>query len=217
MAITARKYNDWSFHIMEPEENTTKTTETEPTETEQEESTTVDSDKVVEKLQHRLGKEQADKNNLAKQLEEANKKLEALQKSKGDVKDLSEKDKKVAAEKEKDDQIKQLQDQLKLTNAKVQTNEVLKEAGLSVSSELLDMIVSTDDEKTYANTKAQIDFANAVQDAVRKEYLTGTTPKDTGNTIKNITETDFGKMTYDQKAKLQKDNPDLFKKMTGGL
>ena len=202
---------------MKPEENTTETTETEPTETEQEESTTVDSDKVVEKLQHRLGKEQADKNNLAKQLEEAKQQLEAMQKPKEDVKGLSDKDKKAAAEQEKDNQIKELQDQLKLTNAKVQTNDVLKEAGISVSTEVLDMIVSTDDEKTYANTKAQIDFANDVQEAVRKEYLAGTTPKDVGGSIKTVTEKEFAAMTYDQKAKLQRDNPEAFKKMTGGL
>jgi len=202
---------------MEPEENTTETTETEPTETEQEETTTVDSDKVVEKLQHRLGKEQADKNNLAKQLEEAKQQLEAMQKPKEGVKGLSDKDKKAAAEQEKDNQIKELQDQLKLTNAKVQTNDVLKEAGISVSTEVLDMIVSTDDEKTYANTKAQIDFANDVQEAVRKEYLAGTTPKDVGGSIKTVTEKEFAAMTYDQRAKLQRDNPEAFKKMTGGL
>jgi len=205
--------------IMKPEEETTETTEKESTstDTEQTETTTVDSDKVVEKLQHRLGKEQADKNKLADQLVKAQEQLKELQENKEGVKELSEKDKKAAAEQEKDNQIKQLQDQLKLTNSKVQTNEVLKEAGISVSTEVLDMIVSTDDEKTYANTKAQIDFANDVQEAVRKEYLAGTTPKDVGGSIKTVTEKEFAAMTYDQRAKLQRDNPEAFKKMTGGL
>lgn len=173
---------------------------------------TIDSDKVVEKLQKRIGKEQAEKNDLATQLESAKAELEKLKKP--NVTKLSEEDKKAQAEKEKDNQIKDLQDQLKLTQSKVQTNEVFKEAGLSVSPEMLDMVVSTDDNTTYDQAKALIDFANAIKESARQEFLKGTTPAASGKAVATVTQSQFNAMTMAQKVQLHASDPEQFNKLT---
>lgn len=190
-------------------------TETETETKENEEGQGVDSDKIVEKLQKRIGKEQSEKNDYAKQLAEAQKQLEEFKNGKS-VHKLSEneKAKKVAAE--KDNQIKELETKLKLAESTQQTDAVFKEAGFNVGSDVLNMVVNTDDEKTYANAKALIDFANSIRTDTKQEFLKGKTPTASGKPVKTVSVDEFNKMTYLEKAELAKNNPENFRKLTGG-
>lgn len=205
---------------MDDETKTNVTDETGATETDNEakdseQDTGVDSDKIVEKLQKRIGKEQSEKNDYAKQLADAQKQLEELKKAKS-VSKLSEEEKAKQAASEKDNHIKELETKLKLAESTQQTDAVFKEAGLNVGSDVLGMVVNTDDEKTYANAKALIDFANTIRTETKQEFLKGKTPTATGKTVKSVTAEDFAKMTYAEKAKLYNENPENFMKLTGG-
>ncbi|WP_429971286.1 capsid assembly scaffolding protein Gp46 family protein [Fructilactobacillus sp. Tb1] len=175
----------------------------------------VNSDKVVEKLQKRIGKEQSEKNDYAKQLEEANKQLEELKKGKS-VSKLSEAEKAKQADAEKDNKIKALETKLKLAESTQQTDAVFKEAGLNVGNDVLSMVVNTDDEKTYANAKALIDFANTIRSETKQTFLKGNTPTATGKPVKTFTAEEFNQMSYAEKAKLAKENPENFSKLLGG-
>lgn len=205
---------------MDDETKTNVTDETGATESDNEakdveQDTGVDSDKIVEKLQKRIGKEQSEKNDYAKQLADAQKQLEELKKAKS-VSKLSEEEKAKQAASEKDNHIKELETKLKLAESTQQTDAVFKEAGLNVGSDVLGMVVNTDDEKTYANAKALIDFANTIRTETKQEFLKGKTPTATGKTVKSVTAEDFAKMTYAEKAKLYNENPENFMKLTGG-
>lgn len=205
---------------MDDETKTNVTDETGATESDNEakdveQDTGVDSDKIVEKLQKRIGKEQSEKNDYAKQLADAQKQLEELKKAKS-VSKLSEEEKAKQASSEKDNHIKELETKLKLAESTQQTDSVFKEAGLNVGSDVLGMVVNTDDEKTYANAKALIDFANTIRTETKQEFLKGKTPTATGKTVKSVTAEDFAKMTYAEKAKLYNENPENFMKLTGG-
>lgn len=205
---------------MDDETKTNVTDETGAAETDNEakdaeQDTGVDSDKIVEKLQKRIGKEQSEKNDYAKQLADAQKQLEELKKAKS-VSKLSEEEKAKQASSEKDNHIKELETKLKLAESTQQTDSVFKEAGLNVGSDVLGMVVNTDDEKTYANAKALIDFANTIRTETKQEFLKGKTPTATGKTVKSVTAEDFAKMTYAEKAKLHNENPENFMKLTGG-
>ncbi len=197
--------------------DTKPSTETDQTETVDDDQT-VDSDKVVDKLKHRIGKEQAEKNSALDQVRELKAKLADYESGKVNVKKLSDDDKKKQEQAAKDTELQSLRDKVKIMEASQQTDEVFKEAGLSVSKDVLAMVVSAKDETTLSNAKTLIDFANEIKEATRQEYMKGSTPKVNGKPIDtDVSQEQFDLMTMAQKVNLQAKNPELFKKLIGGI
>lgn len=147
--------------------------------TDSKEEKQLDGDKLVKKLQKRIGKEQNEKHSLQDQLDKAKAKIKQLQSGKS-IKDLSDEDKAKKAGDDKDKEIASLRAQLTRRDNIKQTDEVFKEAGLNVSDDVLNMVVVDDDKQTYANVQALIKYTNQIQDGVKKEYLKGSTPKING-------------------------------------
>ena len=145
-----------------------------------EEENKLDGNKLVKKLQKRIGKEQNEKHSLQDQLDKANEKIKQLQSGKS-IKDMSDEDKAKKVEDDKDKTIASLRAQITRRDNIKQTDEVFKEAGLNVSDDVLNMVVVDDDKQTYANVQALIKFVNTIQDGVKKEYLKGSTPRTNGN------------------------------------
>lgn len=140
----------------------------------------IDGDKLVKKLQKRIGKEQSEKHSLQEQLDKANEKLKALQSGKT-LKEMSDEDKAKKDQDAKDKEIASLRAQIARRDNIKQTDEVFREAGLTVSDDVLGMVVADDDKQTFANVQALIKFINTVEDNVKKEYLKGSTPRTNGN------------------------------------
>lgn len=151
-----------------------------PIETPEDDEKKVDSDKIVEKLKKRIGKEQASKHDLEKQLKDAQAEIERIKSGKS-VKKLSDEDKAKKASDEKDAKIAELEAKLARNEAIKQTAEVFKESGLNVSDKVLDMVVANDDENTYANVQTLIEFAQSIQSDTKKGMLKGHTPRQNGN------------------------------------
>lgn len=151
-----------------------------PIKTPEDDEKKVDSDKIVEKLKKRIGKEQASKHDLEKQLKDAQAEIERIKSGKS-VKKLSDEDKAKKASDEKDAKIAELEAKLARNEAIKQTAEVFKESGLNVSDKVLDMVVANDDEKTYANVQTLIEFAQSIQSDTKKGMLKGHTPRQNGN------------------------------------
>ena len=151
-----------------------------PIETPEDDEKKVDSDKIVEKLKKRIGKEQASKHDLEKQLKDAQAEIERIKSGKS-VKKLSDEDKAKKASDEKDAKIAELEAKLARNEEIKQTAEVFKESGLNVSDKVLDMVVANDDEKTYANVQTLIEFAQSIQSDTKKGMLKGHTPRQNGN------------------------------------
>lgn len=198
---------------MDNENNTTVTEEQHNTETEAPkkdgtDSKGFDSDEIVSKLQKRIGKEQASKNDYKDRLAKAEAKIKELTSAKS-VKQLSDEDKAKNEADEKDKTIKNLQAKLARQTSLVETDKVFKDAGLNVGDDVLNMIVTTDDEKTYANAQALIDYTNRVQEDVRKSFLKGSTPKVTGQHTVTKAEIDSIK-DPDERRKAIKENLELF-------
>ncbi|WP_191993319.1 capsid assembly scaffolding protein Gp46 family protein [Limosilactobacillus reuteri] len=167
-----------------------------------------DADKLVDKLQKRIGKEQVSKNSYKDRLAKAEAKIKELQVDKS-VKEMSYEDKAKQAEDEKDKTIKDLQAKLARQTSIAETDKVFKEAGLSVSDDVLNMVVTTNDKQTYANAKALIDYTNQVQETVRKSYLKGSTPKVTGQHV--VTKEEIMKIPdQEQRLKAIREHLDLF-------
>ena len=166
----------------EVENQPTVTNEEQPKDTgtdPKEDDKQLDGDKLVKKLQKRIGKEQNEKHSLQDQLEKANAKIKELQSGKS-IKDLSDEDKAKKAESDKDKKIASLEAQITRRDNIKQTDEVFKEAGLNVSDDVLNMVVVDNDKQTYANVQALIKYTNQIQSGVKRELLKGFTPKING-------------------------------------
>lgn len=176
-----------------------------------------DNDKIVEKLQKRIGKEQAEKNETKTQLEQALSRIEELEKGgKKSVKEKSDEEKAAELQKAKDDEIASLKAQIKISNITSQADEVLKESGIALSSAELGLLVDVDEEKTYSNVKTFLNLLDNQRSQWEKARNTGTTPKRVPGNVISVDKEKFDSMTYAEKAELAKSNPDEFKKLTGG-
>ena len=176
-----------------------------------------DNDKIVEKLQKRIGKEQAEKNETKTQLEQALSRIEELEKGgKKSVKEKSDEEKAAELQKAKDDEIASLKAQIKISNITSQADEVLKESGIALSAAELGLLVDVDEEKTYSNVKTFLNLLDNQRSQWEKARNTGTTPKRVPGNVVSVDKDKFDSMTYAEKAELAKSNPDEFKKITGG-
>ncbi|WP_416432724.1 DUF4355 domain-containing protein [Lactococcus cremoris] len=176
-----------------------------------------DSDKIVEKLQKRIGKEQAEKNETKTQLEQAMARIEELEKGgKKSVKEKSDEEKAAELQKAKDDEIASLKAQIKISNITSQADEVLKESGIALSAAELGLLVDVDEEKTYSNVKTFLNLLDNQRSQWEKARNTGTTPKRVPGNVVSVDKDKFDSMTYAEKAELAKNNPEEFKKITGG-
>ncbi|WP_307984099.1 DUF4355 domain-containing protein [uncultured Lactococcus sp.] len=178
----------------------------------------VDPEKVIEKLQKRIGKEQADKNEMKSQLEQALARIEELEKGgKKSIKEKSDEEKAADLQKEKDDEIAALKAQIKLSNITSEADEVLKESGLALKAEELALLVDVDEEKTYSNVKTFLGLLENQRIQWEKERNTGVTPKKVpSETSPKVTKEDFDRMTALERAELFKKDPQTFKHITGG-
>ena len=88
----------------------------------------LDGDKLVKKLQKRIGKEQNEKHSLQDQLDKANEKIKQLQSGKS-IKDLSDEDKAKKAESDKDKKIVYLEEKIHHRDKHTEQDEVIKNAG----------------------------------------------------------------------------------------
>lgn len=138
----------------------------------------VDKEKIIDKLQKRIGKEQAEKNETKNQLEEALARIQELEEnSKKSVKTKSDEEKLAEQQKAKDEEIKQLKSQIRLAEITQQADEVLKESGLALSRDELALVINEDEEKTYSNVKTLLGLLESQRSAWLKERNKGNTPK----------------------------------------
>lgn len=98
-----------------------------------------------------------------------------------------------------------------------QARKMFEESGVNVNNDDLSLVVTSEAETTQDNVNKLIAFAKRIREDVKNEMLTGKTPKTNGNVAKNITQSQFDLMSSKQKAELYQENPDLFKKLTGGI
>ena len=167
-----------------------KTTATSPEQTADEPKKTepeqkkVDADEIVKKLQKRIGAEQSKKNSYKEQLDNALKEIEKLKSGKS-VKTLSDEDKAKKDVDEKDKEIAALKSQIARRQTLDDTDQVLRENGLIVPSNVLNFLVSD-----------------------------GRTPRVSGTTAKAVSQQDFDGMTQKERVALFHTDPELFRKLT---
>lgn len=182
----------------ENEENNNESTEN----TDNAQSDDDKADRIVEKLQKRIGEEQAKKNEYKDQLNDALTRIAKLEK--GEDPD------KPAPKDEKDERIAALEAQIKRRDITEQARDVLVSSGMNVPSDVLDRLVSDDNKATLANVKSFVTYIQTVREDARKELLAGTTPKDapTGGTTKKLKD-----MSLAERSQLASEDMALYQQM----
>lgn len=205
--VTDETVADVKATATSPEQTADEPKKTEP------EQKKVDADEIVKKLQKRIGAEQSKKNSYKEQLDNALKEIEKLKSGKS-VKTLSDEDKAKKDVDEKDKEIAALKSQIARRQTLDDTDQVLRENGLIVPSNVLNFLVSDDADNTYSNVKAFIDYTETVKDSVREEFKKGRTPRVSGTTAKAVSQKDFDGMTQKERVALFHADPELFRKLT---
>lgn len=205
--VTDETVADVKATATSPEQTADEPKKTEP------EQKKVDADEIVKKLQKRIGAEQSKKNSYKEQLDNALKEIEKLKSGKS-VKTLSDEDKAKKDVDEKDKEIAALKSQIARRQTLDDTDQVLRENGLVVPSNVLNFLVSDDADNTYSNVKAFIDYTETVKDSVREEFKKGRTPRVSGATTKAVSQQDFDGMTQKERVALFHADPELFRKLT---
>lgn len=98
-----------------------------------------------------------------------------------------------------------------------QARNMLAEANINASDDDLDLIVTDNAETTKTNVDKLKTIIERERENVRKELLAGKTPKINGNNVKAVTKQQFDLMSSKQRTALYHENPQLFKKLTGGI
>ncbi|WP_099974245.1 capsid assembly scaffolding protein Gp46 family protein [Lactobacillus terrae] len=122
--------------------------------------------------------------------------------------------------KQAEERAKQAEEALSLRNSADQITSSLKENGISmdtISSDLINILNSTDEDVANKNVEALVDFKNAIAEEVRKELSQGSTPRVNGGTAtKTVTGEDFKKMDTAERVQFSREHPEEFKQITGG-
>lgn len=168
-------------------------------------------DRLTQKFEKRIDKITASKNDYKQKLDEVTQQLEALKSGKMSVKELLKEQKTTKQDDEKDQQIADLKAQLQREKDLQSTREAFREDGLDVPNEVLDMVVSTNQQQTVDNIGAIKDFVNSIRDDAKKEALRGTTPRNNGKPATGMSKADIAKIKDPiKRVKAIKDNMSIF-------
>lgn len=94
---------------------------------------------------------------------------------------------------------------------------MVSDLGVNLTDEDLALVVTTDADSTKTNVSQLTDLIGRIQDQVKTEMLKGTTPKASGKSVTVKTADDFRKMSTSERVAFAQENPEEFKKITGGL
>lgn len=193
------------------EETNTETVETEEQtevqgeQTEQTESTekTFTQEQVNAMIKERLAREQ--KRSEAEMAE-----VKKLAKMNADQKQQYELEK-------AQNEAKEAQAQLAKYEMQGQARKMFSDSGIDPTDEDLSLIVTTDAEETQQNANQLIELIARVREDERTKLLKGETPKAGGAKLPTqVSQDEFNRMNMTEKVRLHADNPELFKKLTGG-
>ena len=87
--------------------------------------------------------------------------------------------------------------------------QVFNDSGFYPSEDVVNLVVASDAQQTYDNTKAILDLISEVQDQTKKGLLKGKTPRVTGNQA--LTKEEIMKIpNKDERVKAIREHLDLF-------
>lgn len=116
-------------------------------------------------------------------------------------------------------EIEKLKAKEQRANMLKETRHQLNEKSININDDVLEMVATDNAETTQKNIQAIEVWVNALHQEWESERAKGRTPKSAITTASEHTATkeQFDRMNSSERSALFKDNPELFKELTGGI
>lgn len=145
--------------------------------------------------------------------EEAKSKVKAEQDEAKKLEEMNANQRKKYEDEKRDNELKELRATIQRQNMEKTAMGILKEKGISVDEDVLDLVVADSAEKTAERIDKFAELVEEKAREIRRQDFSNSAPKQSGSGEKAVTLDDFKKMAYPERLELKKNQPDLYQEL----
>lgn len=149
----------------------------------------------------------------AKLLEEAKQQVREEQDEAKKLEEMNANQRKKYEDEKRDNELKELRATIQRQNMEKTAMGILKEKGISVDEDVLDLVVADSAETTAERIDKFADLVEEKAREIRRQDFSNSAPKQSGSGEKAVTLDDFKKMAYPERLELKKNQPDLYQEL----
>lgn len=149
----------------------------------------------------------------AKLLEEAKQQVREEQDEAKKLEEMNANQRKKYEDEKRDNELKELRATIQRQNMEKTAMGILKEKGISVDEDVLDLVVADSAEKTAERIDKFAELVEEKAREIRRQDFSNSAPKQSGIGEKAVTLDDFKKMAYPERLELKKNQPDLYQEL----
>ncbi|WP_076149750.1 DUF4355 domain-containing protein [Ligilactobacillus murinus] len=149
----------------------------------------------------------------AKLLEEAKQQVREEQDEAKKLEEMNANQRKKYEDEKRDNELKELRATIQRQNMEKTAMGILKEKGISVDEDVLDLVVADSAEKTAERIDKFAELVEVKAREIRRQDFSNSAPKQSGSGEKVVTLDDFKKMAYPERLELKKNQPDLYQEL----
>lgn len=148
-----------------------------------------------------------------KLLEEAKQQVREEQDEAKKLEEMNANQRKKYEDEKRDNELKELRATIQRQNMEKTAMGILKEKGISVDEDVLDLVVADSAEKTAERIDKFAELVEEKAREIRRQDFSNSAPKQSGSGEKAVTLDDFKKMAYPERLELKKNQPDLYQEL----
>ena len=145
--------------------------------------------------------------------EEAKSKVKAEQDEAKKLEEMNATQRRKYEDQKRDEELEQLRAKVQRQEMEQTAMGILKEKGISVDQDVLDLVVADTAEKTSERIDKFAELVESKAREIRRQDFSTGTPKQSGSGEKAVTLDDFKKMAYPERLELKKNQPDLYQEL----
>lgn len=149
----------------------------------------------------------------AKLLEEAKQQVREEQDEAKKLEEMNANQRKKYEDEKRDNELKELRATIQRQNMEKTAMGILKEKGISVDEDVLDLVVADSAETTAERIDKFAELVEEKAREIRRQDFSNSAPKQSGSGEKAVTLDDFKKMAYPERLELKKNQPDLYQEL----
>lgn len=153
----------------------------------------------------------------AKLLEEAKQQVREEQDEAKKLEEMNANQRKKYEDEKRDNELKELRATIQRQNMEKTAMGILKEKGISVDQDVLDLVVADTAEKTSERIDKFAELVESKAREIRRQDFSTGAPKQSGSGQKIATLDEFKRMSYTERLELKKEQPELYQDLVKKL
>lgn len=153
----------------------------------------------------------------AKLLEEAKQQVREEQDEAKKLEEMNANQRKKYEDEKRDNELKELRATIQRQNMEKTAMGILKEKGISVDEDVLDLVVADSAEKTAERIDKFAELVESKAREIRRQDFSTGAPKQSGSGQKIATLDEFKRMSYTERLELKKEQPELYQDLVKKL